>query len=79
VVVQVSILIMFADVGLQAAVSAVVDGLFSVLATLGVVPIIRCPKVGCADLMLDYLRGYSVLLNSDSDAHATCSYSSCTA
>ena len=25
--------------------SAVVDGLFAVLATMGVVPIIRCPKV----------------------------------
>ena len=30
---------------LQAATSAVVDGLFSALASLGVVPIIRCPKV----------------------------------
>ncbi len=29
----------------QAAVSSVVDGLFNVLVTLGVVPIIRCPKV----------------------------------
>lgn len=27
--------------------SAVVDGLFAVLATMGVVPIIRCPKVRC--------------------------------
>lgn len=30
---------------MEAAVSSVVDGLFAVLATMGVVPIIRCPKV----------------------------------
>ena len=30
---------------MQAATSAVVDGLFSALASLGLVPIIRCPKV----------------------------------
>ncbi len=29
--------------------SAVVDGLFAVLATMGVVPIIRCPKVSPED------------------------------
>ena len=30
---------------LQAAVESIVEGLFSVLVTMGVVPIIRCPKV----------------------------------
>ena len=30
---------------LQAAVESTVEGLFSVLVTMGVVPIIRCPKV----------------------------------
>lgn len=34
------------DTDVEAAVSGVVDGLFAVLATMGVVPIIRCPKVG---------------------------------
>ena len=33
----------------QAAVAAVVDGLFSVCVTLGVVPIIRCPSGGSAE------------------------------
>ncbi|KAK9829342.1 hypothetical protein WJX72_005270 [[Myrmecia] bisecta] len=33
---------------IEAAVSTVVDGLFSALVTLGVVPIIRCPKGGAA-------------------------------
>ncbi len=31
---------------MQAVVANVVEGLFCVLSTLGVVPIIRCPKVG---------------------------------
>ena len=31
--------------GTQAAVESIVEGLFSVLVTMGVVPIIRCPKV----------------------------------
>ena len=30
---------------LQACINSVVDGLFSAVATLGVVPIIKCPKV----------------------------------
>ena len=33
------------DTQIEASVSAVVDGVFSALVTLGVVPIIRCPKV----------------------------------
>ncbi len=33
----------------QATVNAIVDGLFSVLVTLGTVPIIRCPKGGAAE------------------------------
>lgn len=33
------------DDGMQAAVESIVEGLFSVLVTMGVVPIIRCPKV----------------------------------
>ena len=37
------------DSQIEAAVSAVVDGLFCVLATLGVVPIMRCPKGGAAE------------------------------
>lgn len=34
---------------LQAAVTSVVDGLFSVCVTLGTVPIIRCPRGGAAE------------------------------
>lgn len=37
------------DSQVEAAVGAVVEGLFCVLATLGVVPIIRCPKGGAAE------------------------------
>lgn len=37
------------DSQIEAAVSAVVDGLFCVLATLSVVPIIRCPRGGAAE------------------------------
>ena len=33
------------DTQIEASVTSVVDGLFSALVTLGVVPIIRCPKV----------------------------------
>ena len=33
------------DTQIEASVTAVVDGLFSALVTLGVVPVIRCPKV----------------------------------
>lgn len=33
------------DTQIEQTVGAVVEGLFCVLATLGVVPIIRCPKV----------------------------------
>jgi hypothetical protein len=34
---------------LQAAVTAIVDGLFCACVTLGVVPIIRCPTGGAAE------------------------------
>lgn len=37
------------DSQIEAAVSQVVDGLFCVLATMGVVPLIRCPKGGAAE------------------------------
>ena len=37
------------DVAIEAAVSGVVEGLFCTLATLGVVPIIRCPAGGAAE------------------------------
>lgn len=33
------------SMSVQAAVESIVEGLFSVLVTMGVVPIIRCPKV----------------------------------
>jgi hypothetical protein len=42
---------------LQSAVSQIVDGLFSVLVTLGVVPIIRCPKGGAAEHVAAALEG----------------------
>jgi hypothetical protein len=41
----------------QSAVSQIVDGLFSVLVTLGVVPIIRCPKGGAAEHVAAALEG----------------------
>lgn len=48
----------------QAAVAAVVDGLFSVCVTLGVVPIIRCPSGGSAEhvagLLDQKVRGQQV-------------------
>ncbi len=37
------------DTQIEAAVSEVVERLFCVLATLGVVPIIRCPRGGAAE------------------------------
>ncbi|EFJ40861.1 hypothetical protein VOLCADRAFT_69047, partial [Volvox carteri f. nagariensis] len=37
------------DYQIEAAVSNIVDGLFSVCVTLGVVPIIRCPRGGAAE------------------------------
>ena len=37
------------DTAIEGAVGAVVEGLFCVLATLGVVPIIRCPRGGAAE------------------------------
>lgn len=37
------------DSQIEAAVGAVVEGLFCVLATLGVVPVIRCPRGGAAE------------------------------
>jgi hypothetical protein len=42
---------------LQAVVGQIVDGLFSVLVTLGVVPIIRCPKGGAAEHVAAALEG----------------------
>jgi hypothetical protein len=42
---------------LQRAVGQIVDGLFSVLVTLGVVPIIRCPKGGAAEHVAAALEG----------------------
>lgn len=42
---------------LQSAVGQIVDGLFSVLVTLGVVPIIRCPKGGAAEHVAAALEG----------------------
>ena len=41
----------------QAVVNQIVDGLFSVLVTLGVVPIIRCPKGGAAEHVAAALEG----------------------
>jgi hypothetical protein len=60
----------------QAAVSKVVDGLFSVLVTLGVVPIIRCPKGGAAEhvaaalesRLRDHLKARSNLFSEGSHA-----------
>lgn len=37
------------DVQVEAAVSTVIEGLFSVLATVGAVPVIRCPRGGAAE------------------------------
>ncbi|KAG2499041.1 hypothetical protein HYH03_003226 [Edaphochlamys debaryana] len=37
------------DYEIEAAVSGIVDGLFSVCVTLGVVPVIRCPRGGAAE------------------------------
>ena len=56
---------------MQAASEALVEGLFSVLVTLGVVPIIRCPKGGAAEhvasqldaRLREHLRQRSNLLN----------------
>lgn len=46
---------------MQACVASVVDGLFSVFVTLGVVPIIHCPKGGAAEhiasLLDEKIRG----------------------
>jgi hypothetical protein len=46
-----------ANYALQSTVSQIVDGLFSVLVTLGVVPIIRCPKGGAAEHVAAALEG----------------------
>jgi len=45
------------DTAIEAAVGAVVDGLFCVLATLGVVPVIRCPPGGAAEHVAAQLDG----------------------
>lgn len=60
----------------QAVVNQIVDGLFSVLVTLGVVPIIRCPKGGAAEhvaaalesKLRDHLRARSNLFSEGSTA-----------
>jgi hypothetical protein len=41
----------------QAVVGAIVDGLFSVCVTLGVVPVIRCPRGGVAEHVASLLDG----------------------
>lgn len=41
----------------QAAVNSIVDGLVSALVTLGVVPIIRCPRGGAAEHVASVLEG----------------------
>jgi hypothetical protein len=43
------------DKDVEAAVEAIVSGLFSVLATLGVVPVIRCPQGGPAEMVATQL------------------------
>ncbi|GAX85116.1 hypothetical protein CEUSTIGMA_g12536.t1 [Chlamydomonas eustigma] len=45
------------DYQIEASVARIVDGLFSVLVTLGVVPIIRCPKGGAAEHVARLLDG----------------------
>ncbi|WIA16431.1 hypothetical protein OEZ85_013119 [Tetradesmus obliquus] len=45
------------DTQIESAVGQIVDGLFSVLVTLGVVPIIRCPKGGAAEHVAAALEG----------------------
>eukprot|EP00249_Psilotum_nudum_P020479 c27722_g1_i1 orf=242-2089(-) len=43
------------DKDIEAAVENIVNGLFSVLVTLGVVPVIRCPKGGPAEMVASLL------------------------
>jgi hypothetical protein len=62
------------DSQIEAAVSAVVEGLFCALATLGIVPIIRCPRGGAAEhvaaaldaRLRDALTGRSTLFSEGS-------------
>jgi len=44
------------DTEIEASTSAVVEGLFSAIATMGVVPIIRCPKGGAAQHVAEQLE-----------------------
>ena len=46
---------------MQAAVEDIVEGLFSVLVTMGVVPIIRCPKVQYLQACIENQQGLSRL------------------
>lgn len=56
------------DKDVEAVVEGVVNGLFSVLVTLGVVPVIRCPKGGPAEMVASQLdsrlRDHLVLRNN---------------
>ncbi|KAF8065561.1 SLY1 [Scenedesmus sp. PABB004] len=64
------------DSHIEAEVSAIVDGLFSVLVTLGVVPIIRCPRGGAAEhvaaaldsRLRDHLKARSNLFSEGASA-----------
>eukprot|EP00878_Enallax_costatus_P003254 GHUV01003457.1.p1 GENE.GHUV01003457.1~~GHUV01003457.1.p1 ORF type:complete len:653 (+),score=212.17 GHUV01003457.1:296-2254(+) len=66
------------DSQIEAAVNQIVDGLFSVLVTLGVVPIIRCPKGGAAEhvaaalesRLRDHLKARSNLFSEGTSALA---------
>eukprot|EP00879_Flechtneria_rotunda_P018857 GHRR01019794.1.p1 GENE.GHRR01019794.1~~GHRR01019794.1.p1 ORF type:complete len:638 (+),score=249.45 GHRR01019794.1:780-2693(+) len=66
------------DIQIEAAVSQIVDGLFSVLVTLGVVPIIRSPKGGAAEhvaaalenKLRDHLKARSNLFSEGTSALA---------
>ncbi len=42
---------------------SIVDGLFSVCVTLGVIPIIRCPKNGAAEQVSEVRKMYLYLFN----------------
>ncbi|KAG1665641.1 hypothetical protein FOA52_011235 [Chlamydomonas sp. UWO 241] len=46
-----------ADHMIEAAIQSIVDGLFSVCVTLGVVPVIRCPRGGAAEAVAGMLDG----------------------
>eukprot|EP00775_Hariotina_reticulata_P012398 gene12398-12533_t len=66
------------EMQIEAAVTQIVDGLFSVLVTVGVVPIIRCPKGGAAEhvaaalesKLRDHLKARSNLFSESTSALA---------